>query len=151
MVWTMLAALERFAPNGIVRRRVKQTGKKYLDIIGEPTPIMQYLSKNILRLASDEYLKQLRNPSYYRPKVEPFKKYIYHKSSNGDQDVPYYTEWPTKPSFNVRKDMLTENLRYFALEQMMKIKRSASQSKSDAIIDEYLIGMVNHRAFGFGL
>ena len=151
MVWTLLAAMERFAPNSIVRRRVKQTGKKYLEIIGEPTPVMQYLSKNILRLASSEYMKQLTNPSFYGPKVEPFKKYIYHKSSNGNQDIPYDTEWPTKPSFQVRKDMLSESLRYIALEQMMKIIRSALRSKSDPVIDEYLMGMVSRRAFGFGL
>jgi hypothetical protein len=151
MVWTLLEAMEQFAPNGIVRRRVKQTGKKYIEIIGEPTPIMQYLSKNILRLASKEYMEQLSNPSFYRPKVEPFKKYIYHKSSNGDQDIPYKTEWPTKPSFKVKKDMLSESFRYFALEQMMKLKRSTSRSNSDPIIDDYLMGMVNRRAFGFGL
>jgi haloalkane dehalogenase len=151
MVWTLLAAMEKFAPNSIVRRRVKQTGKKYLEIIGEPTPVMQYLSKNILRLASGEYMKQLNNPSFYGPKLEPFKKYIYHKSSNENEDIPYRTEWPTKPSFKVRKDMFSENFRYFALEQMMKLKRSTSRSKSDPIIDDYLMGMVNRRAFGFGL
>jgi hypothetical protein len=112
---------------------------------------MQYLSKNILRLASDEYRKQLRNPSFYRPKTEPFKKYIYHKASNGDEDIPYTTEWPTQPSFKVRKEMFSENLRYFALEQMIKLKRSTSKSKSDPVIDNYLMGMVNRRAFGFGL
>jgi haloalkane dehalogenase len=151
MLWTLLAAMDRFAPNGIVRRRVQQTGKKYLSVIGEPTPIMQYLSKNILRLATDEYIKQLKNPSYARPKVEPFKKYIYNKLSNGDQDFPYLTEWPTKPSFKVSRDMAMENLQYFGLEQMMKLKRSVARDKSDAVIDGYLLGMVKRRAFGFGL
>jgi hypothetical protein len=151
MLWTMLAAMERFAPNGIVRRRVQQTGKKYLSVIGEPTEIMKYLSGNILRLASVEYKKHLANPSHYRPKTEPFKKYIYDKSTAGDRDVPYLTEWPTRPSFKVRNEMARENLLYFALEQMMRLKRFASPGKSDAVIDEYLLGMVKRRAFGFGL
>jgi hypothetical protein len=104
-----------------------------------------------VKFATREYISQLNNPAHYRPKIEPFKKYIYNKSGAGNSDIPYMTEWPTKRSYKIWKDMTTENLRYFALEQIMRIKRSASPGKSDAIIDEYLLGMVNRHAFGFGL
>lgn len=151
MVWSLLAAMERYAPNGIVRRKVQQIDKKYRTVIGEPTPVMKYLSQLIVKLATHEYISQLNNPAHYRPKIEPFKKYVYNKSPQKNSDIPYITEWPSKPSFKVWKDMSTENMRYFALEQMLRLKRSFSNGKSDAIIDEYLFGMVNRHAFGFGL
>jgi len=33
----------------------------------------------------------------------------------------------------------------------MKIKRSTSRGNTDSDIDDYLLGMVSDRAFGFGL
>jgi len=151
MLWTLLTAIERFAPNGIVRRKVQQIGKKYIAVIGEPTPIMQYLSKKVLRLATREYMNSIKNPAFVRPKIEPTKKYCYTKSNNGNGDIPYSTEWLTNPSFKVGKDMAIENLRYFALERVMKVKRLVSRDKFDPVIDGYLLGMVERKAFGFGL
>ncbi len=47
--------------------------------------------------------------------------------------------------------MAFESMRYFALEKALKAKRATSRSRSDPLIDDYLIGMVSDRAFGFGL
>lgn len=151
MVWSLMAAMERFAPNGIVRRKVQQIDKKYREIIGEPTPIMKSLSKIVVKLATQEYKGQLNNPSHYRPKTEPFKRYIYNKSDSVNSDIPYQTEWPTNRTFKVWKDMSFENIRYIMLEQMMRVKRAAQPKKSDPIIDNYLLGMIDRHAFGFGL
>jgi hypothetical protein len=151
MVWPMLAAMERYAPNGMVRRRARMVDKKYHSIIGEPTAVMKLLSDTVIRLAAKEYAKIQLNPSFYRAKEEPFKRYIYDKTSDRDGDIPYRTEWPTKPSWQVRKDMAWESTRYFFLEKAMKAKRFARRTQSDPDIDDYLIGMVKDRAFGFGL
>jgi haloalkane dehalogenase len=151
MVWTLLAAMERFAPNGMVRRRVRQSDKRYRSTIGEPTAVMQLLSDAVVRLAKREHAKLVFNPAYYGAKQEPFKKYVYEKDNGRRKDIPYAVEWPSKPSKEVRREMAAESLRYFFLEKAMKIKRSASRSSSDADIDDYLIGMVSDRAFGFGL
>ncbi len=150
MVWTLMAAMERFAPNGIVRRKVQQTDKKYREIIGEPTPIMKSLSKIVVKLATQEYKSQLNNPSHYRPKTEPFKRYTYNKK-DAASDIPYKTEWPTNRAFKVWKDMGLENVRYIMLEQLMRLKRVAQPKRSDPVIDDYLLGMVDRHAFGFGL
>jgi len=151
MLRTLLPAIERFSPNGIVRRRAKQLAKKYDVIIGEPTPIMHLLSNAVMRLATGEYQKLLANPSLYGPKEEPFKRYVYDKSNGIDNGIPYMTEWPTDRSWKVRKDMARESLSYFFLEKAMKAKRTVSRGKSNEVIDSYLINMVSERAFGFGL
>ena len=65
--------------------------------------------------------------------------------------IPYKTEWPGGRTFKVRKAMAVEAMRYFALEKALKAKRAATRGRSDPLIDDYLIGMVSDRAFGFGL
>jgi haloalkane dehalogenase len=151
MVWTLLAAMERFSPNGMVRRQARLIDKKYRSVIGEPTAVMKLLSGAVMKLAAKEYAKTVFNPSFYRAKEEPFKRYIYDKTNGRESAVPYRTEWPTRPSFQARKDMASESLRYFFLEKAMKAKRLSSRSRSDPVIDDYLVGMVSDRAFGFGL
>jgi hypothetical protein len=151
MVWTLLAAMEQFSPNGIVRRRARVIDRKYRSVIGEPTAVMRLLSGIILRLAAREYARTVFNPSFYRAKEEPFKRYTYDKVDRCESAVPYRTEWPTPPSWTVRREMASEAVRYFFLEKAMKARRIASRGLSDRVIDDYLIGMVTDRAFGFGL
>jgi hypothetical protein len=151
MLWTILAAMEKYSPNGIVRRRVRQADKKYRAVVGEPTAVMQLLSDVVLKLAGKEYAQTVFNPSFYRAKEEPFKRYTYDKAKAGRDAVPYRTEWPTPKSWGVRRAMAKESMRYFALEKAMKARRLAARSRGDVVIDDYLIGMVSDRAFGFGL
>jgi hypothetical protein len=151
MVWTLLPAMQRFAPNGIVRRRAHQIDKKYRAIIGEPTAIMNLLARAIMRLSRREHARLLYNPSHYRPKQEPFKRYVYDKKNGGDGVVPYVTEWPSRASFETRRAMAREELRYFLLDKAMRMRRAASGGRTDPIIDDYLMKMVSDRAFGFGL
>ena len=151
MLRTLLPAMERFAPNGIVRRRAKQVAKKYDSILGEPTPVMNMVGQALMKLAGREYAKLLYNPSFYHPKEEPFKRYFYHKREGRENGTPYETEWPTSPRWHVRKEMAKESLNYFFLEKALKARRFASKRNYKPVIDDYLIDMVSERAFGFGL
>ena len=151
MLWTLIAAMEKYAPNGMIRRKAQKMDKLYRSVIGEPTAVMNLLSGMITKLAGQEYRKLLLDPSFYKPKVEPFKRYTYQKPGNLNGSVPYKTEWPTKPTFSVRKQMASESFRYFLLEETMKAKRLFSGKNQDQLIDDYLIGMVSKKAFGFGL
>ncbi|MGA2823701.1 MAG: hypothetical protein ABSE72_09270 [Bacteroidales bacterium] len=151
MLWTLVPAMEKYAPNGMVRRKAQKIDKMYRTVIGEPTGVMNLLSVIITKLAGKEYRKLLLDPSFYKPKVEPFKRYTYRKPNNDDDSVPYRTEWPAKPPYNVRKQMAAESFKYFFLEKTMKAKRLSSGKNRDDLIDDYLIGMVSNRAFGFGL
>ncbi len=151
MLWTLLAAMERFAPNGIVRRRARQTDKKYRALIGEPTAVMALLSEIVVRLAGKDYSKLALDPAHYRPKEEPFKRYVYEKGSDTDGPLPYRTEWPGRPRREIRRARRGESLRYFVLEEALKARRLTARGRTDRVIDDYLIGMVSARAFGFGL
>ncbi len=151
MLRTLLPAIERFAPNGIVRRRAKQLARRYDAILGEPTPIMNLVSGAVMRLATREYGKLLYNPSFHHPKVEPFKRYTYEKRDGRESAIPYRTEWPTRPEWAVRREMARESFNYFFLEMAMKARQALGTRKSNPLVDRYLIDMVRHRAFGFGL
>ena len=151
MLWTLIAAMEKYAPNGIVRQKVQKVDKLYRSVIGEPTDVMVLLSGILSKLAGREYRKLQLDPSYYKPKTEPFKRYTYQKQDNSDNTIPYITEWPAKPPFIVRKQMAEESFRYFLLEKVLKTNRIFSGKNKDNLIDDYLIGMVSDRAFGFGL
>ena len=151
MVWALLAAMEKFAPNGMVRRRARQIDRKYCSLIGEPTPVMRLLSDIVIKLAAREYRRLTLDPSYHRPKQEPFKRYVYDSTGDGKGLVPYRTEWPGKPPWAVRKERTKESLRYFFIEKAIKTRRRVSKNQTDPVIDDYLIGMVSDRAFGFGL
>jgi len=151
MLWTLLSAMGKYAPNGMVRKKAEKIDKLYRSVIGEPTGVMMLLSAVVSKLAGNEYRKLLLDPSFYKPKVEPFKRYTYQKPYTLNDSVPYITEWPTKPSYSVSKQMAAESIRYFFLEEAMKAKRLFSGKNTDLLIDDYLIGMVSDRAFGFGL
>jgi hypothetical protein len=151
MIWTLLAAMEKFAPNGIVRRRACQADSKYRRIIGEPTPIMKFLSSQVVRLAGKEYSRLLFDPSYHSPKQEPFKKYTYDKAAGTESAIPYKTDWPGKPCRKIRADMRKEAIRYILLEAAIKWKKISGKDNYDHVIDGYLMRMVENRAFGFGL
>ena len=151
MVWALLAAMEKFAPNGMVRRRARQIDRKYCSLTGEPTPVMRLLSDIVIKLAAREYRRLTLDPSYHRPKQEPFKRYVYDSTGDGKGLVPYRTEWPGKPPWAVRKERTKESLRYFFIEKAIKTRRRVSKNQTDPVIDDYLIGMVSDLAFGFGL
>jgi hypothetical protein len=151
MLWTLLAAMEKYAPNGIVRRKAQKIDKYYRSLLGEPTGVMVLLSGILTRLAGREYRKLLLDPSFYKPKEEPFKRYTYWKQDIPDDSIPFETEWPGKPAFDTRKMMAEESVRYFFLEKALKLNRAFSGKNKDPLIDDYLIRMVSDRAFGFGL
>jgi hypothetical protein len=151
MVWTLLAAMIRFAPNGIVRRRVRRLDQKYRETIGPPTAVMELLSRVVLQQAAAEYARRQRNPAHDRPKEEPFKRYTYRKETGQDDPLPYRTEWPERRSLTTWGQMSRESLRYFFLDKALRLRRATAGGRTDPLIDDYLIGMIADRAFGFGL
>jgi hypothetical protein len=150
MIWTFLSAMQRYAPNGMVRRRAKMIDKKYRAVIGEPSPVMELLSQVVLKMASKEFARKILDPTFYPAREEPFKRYIYGKNGGSENAFSYRVERPTKPPRSVRREMAKESMRYFVLEKAMKARRMSSR-RSDPIVDDYLIGLVSARALGFGL
>lgn len=151
MMWTMCAAMERFAPNGPVRRRVRKIDEKYRRIIGEPTPVMQALSRGQEALVTALQVREFFDPLNRHPKEEPFKRYVYDKNgrANGNGATPYRIEMP-RPSLKVRLGMRQADLINAVLAAAMKTVRFTNGANRDADIDDYLIYRISESHLGFG-
>ncbi len=144
ILWTSIEAMDRFAPNGVVRRRVRKTDEKYRRLIGEPTPIMKYLSKIIEKRAKKFKIKNILDSFNRYPKEEPFKKYLYNKEkSTKDKRIPYKTIEPTKKPFAMK----WTKFEFLVLARLLKTIRSVKRKRSDLKVDDYIIEMVKRRNF----
>ena len=150
LTWTLLRAFDRYAPNGIVRRRGRKIDEKYRTLIGEPTPVMEAMARAIEAMATVYKAKDLFDPLNRHPKEEPFKRYIYDKQGNGNGAIPYRTEWPSKVPIKTRLAMNTESIKSKALGNAMKGIRFSRSRRSDPDIDEYLINKVGSQVFSVG-
>ena len=148
MIWVMIDAMDRFAPNGVVRRRVRKIDEKYREVIGEPTALMKHLSKTCDKLAKNFKKKDAIDPFNRHHKEEPFKRYTYTKdktATNGD--VPYTTEWPTRRSFDIWAKMTWEDIKFRAAVQAAKAVRMANPGKGDPDIDPFIMETMKERNF----
>ncbi|MGK5094636.1 hypothetical protein WDW89_21810 [Deltaproteobacteria bacterium TL4] len=150
MLWTLYYAIERYAPNGVVRRRARKIHAKYCSLIGEPTPVMRLLARSTEVLASLVMFKEIFDPANRHPKEEPYKKYIYTKNQADDHPVPYQVEWPVAPTLKNRIGMKQEEWNMILLANAMKAMRLAQYKKSDPEIDLYFINLFASKRFGFG-
>lgn len=153
VIWTLLGALDRFAPNGIVRRRVRKTDERYRELIGEPTPVQRTLSKAIESLAVLHKTRDFFDPINRHPKQEPYKRYIYEKNGNngkGNGAVPYRTEFPGSMPLATRLALAAESVKFDALAAALKTVRFARAAQSDPDIDDHIVDLIAAKAFGFG-
>ena len=139
ILWHLIPAMDRFAPNGVVRRRVRKTDDKYRKLIGEPTPVMEYLADVVDKLAIKFKKDRKFDPFNRYPKEEPFKIYLYEKDGKIHQKAtPYKTIEPMKRPFAMK----TNSLRFKLLAQILKTKK-----KADRDLDNYIIKSVKARNF----
>jgi len=144
LLWTSIETMDRFAPNGVVRRRVRKTDEKYRRLIGEPTPVMEYLSKITEKRAKKFKIKNLMDPFNRYPKEEPFKKYLYDKDeSTKDKRIPYKTIEPTKKPFAMK----WSKFEFQAFAQILKMTRTFNRKKSDLKVDDFIIETIKRRNF----
>jgi len=156
MFWNLLRGMDRFAPNGVVRRRVRKIDEKYRQLVGEPTAVMEALSRALDALATTAKVREFFDPLNRHPKEEPFKRYTYgHNGRNGHNGhngraVPYRTEWPGSTPICVRTQRAHEEARYVVIDAALRGVKAAGWRARDPEIDEYLVGTVHRRALGFG-
>ncbi|MFW9937915.1 MAG: B12-binding domain-containing radical SAM protein [Candidatus Thorarchaeota archaeon] len=144
LLWNLINAMDRFAPNGVVRRRVRKTDEKYRKLIGEPTPIMKYLVKLVEKRAKRFKIKTILDPFNRYPKEEPFKRYLYEKDGKlSKKATSYKTEEPTKKPF----EMKWTNFQLKLLASILKIIGTFKRKGSDKDIDNYIIETVKRRNF----
>ncbi|MBI2565997.1 MAG: hypothetical protein HYV63_03040 [Candidatus Schekmanbacteria bacterium] len=150
MLWTSLYAMDRFAPNGVVRRRVRKADEQYRRVLGEPTPVMKTLGRFMEAGATAFKLKSFFDPLNRSPKEEPFKRYTYEKNGNGNGAIPYRTEWPGVTPLATRLDRTAEAMTREVLEGGLKAVRAATWRQGDRLIDDCLINMMAQGGMGFG-
>lgn len=148
MLWNLVYAMDRFAPNGVVRRRVQKIDEKYRQLIGEPTPLMECLGNIVDKFATKFQAKNMFDPFNRYPKEEPFKRYLYEKKKTlKDSTIPYKTEVPTRRSFETWKSMKWNDFKFFSLTRLVKAIRRFKGSNGHKDIDKYLIDTVKKKNF----
>ena len=149
MLWTNIHAMERYAPNGVVRRRVRQIDARYRRILGEPTPVMEALARAQEALITGYKVRERFDPLNRHPKEEPHKRYVYDKSGQNGSAIPYRIERPRAP-LGTRLGMRQAELLDGALAAMMKTIRRARAGAGDPEVDDYLVERVQRHWLGFG-
>ena len=133
---SVCGAMDRFAPNGVVRRRVRKIDQKYRDLIGEPTAIQNVLSRNLEKRAKKLKLRNLLDPINRYPKEEPAKRYLYLKSKKlREGDIPYKTQLLSNKPFDLRWNQFRFKQRSVFLNFLSKLK----SSKINSGLDKHII------------
>ncbi len=150
MLWTSIYAMDRFAPNGVVRRRVRKLDERYRALFGEPTPVMEALGKAMDRLVIGFKLKEFFDPMNRHPKEEPFKRYIYdHNGSGNGSATPYRVEM-AEPDKAARAELRKSEITRWVLSTTLKAVRFGRRYAGDPLIDDYLIHRMQLGRVGFG-
>lgn len=92
--YPMLAAMERFAPNGRVRKMVKETEQRWKNNFGEPPMFLKVLSKYAEIKATWSTLKEIVDPLNRHIRIPPAKRYhFFGKDIKDDGSLPYRKEY----------------------------------------------------------
>src|SRR3972149_35636 len=94
-LYPTVKACEYFAPNGIVRRKIRQLAERYTKNFGTPAPSQEIMSYYVLLKAFQAKIREGIDPINRHPKQEPFKIYRYDKN-NGQSEPPYKVLYPNK-------------------------------------------------------
>ncbi|MFX0021917.1 MAG: B12-binding domain-containing radical SAM protein [Candidatus Hermodarchaeota archaeon] len=133
---SVCGAMDRFAPNGVVRRRVRKIDQKYRDLIGDPSAIQNILSRNLEKRAKNLKIRNFLDPINRYPKEEPAKKYLYLKNKKiAEGDIPYKTQLLSGKPFDLRWNKFRFNQRSAFLSFLSKLK----SNKMDTGLDKHII------------
>ncbi len=144
-VWILMRGLDRFAPNGVVRRRIRKTDERYRQLIGEPTPLMKaaanILDKRIIKFKKRNDIDPLNR----HPKEEPYKRYIYDKNGLTNSEIPYRTE-AQRRSFKIWLEMVGTDLRHKIYMVLFKVVKIGKLKKWDDDIDPFIVEKIRTRS-----
>ena len=91
-LYPMIRACEQFAPNGSVRKLIKDLEARWIHHFGEPSTAQRIQSQFILAKATGEKTRNFFNDRNREIKIEPAKKYIYSGNGGNGKDtgeLPY--------------------------------------------------------------
>ncbi len=145
--WSLLGAMERFAPNGVVRRRVFKADEKFRELFGEPTKTMELISKGIEKRAIKFKMKHMFDPWNRKPREEPAKTYLYNKDKSiKDDDIPYITKYPNKIPRKIQREMRMNNFKFNLMNRFLRRMVRKKSEKSD--LDELMLDYMEKRSYG---
>ncbi len=88
-IYPILKSMEIYAPNNIVRKRMKELRRMYARVCGEPTSFQKILERLFIGRAGIEKLLDVAYPRDNILKEEPSRKYIYNKPAPLYPECPY--------------------------------------------------------------
>jgi haloalkane dehalogenase len=92
--YALIPALERFAPNGRVRKMVKELEQRWKQHFGEPSSFMQVQARYGEIKAAVATLKETVDPTNRHIRIPPAKRYHYFgKDIKDDGSLPYRKEY----------------------------------------------------------
>ena len=94
-LYPLTLAMEVHAPNGTVRKRVRDQRSRYFRLFGEPSSAQKLMEKFVLRKAHKAVRRAATLPINFRPKEEPYKRYEYARTAAPGQ-CPYTVTHPTR-------------------------------------------------------
>jgi radical SAM superfamily enzyme YgiQ (UPF0313 family) len=101
--YAMLAALERFAPNGRVRKMVKELEQRWKNHFGEPSSLLKTQSKYAEIKASLATLTEIVSPVNRDIRIPPAKRYHFlGKDIKDDGSLPYRKEYLNEDPIYIR-------------------------------------------------
>ena len=116
----LLKALEIYAPNSTVRKRMKDIRRMYIRLLGEPTSFQKTMERGLTLLSGANRLVDLLHPQDNRLVEEAYKRYIYDKPAPPFPERPYQMEHPHRTRRFELNLHARENLRraIFGLEHL---------------------------------
>ncbi len=95
-IYPLTLAMEFHAPNGTVRKRVRDQRTRYFRHFGEPSTAQKLMERFVLRKAHAAAKRELSNPANFKPKQEPFKRYEYSRVPVPPGAQPYTVTHPNR-------------------------------------------------------
>lgn len=90
----ILKALELYAPNSTVRKKMKDLRRMYIRLIGEPTGLQKMLENAFTLRSGAARLQDLLYPTDNRLVEEAYKQYVYDKPAPVYPGCPYRVLYP---------------------------------------------------------
>ncbi|MBW2567255.1 MAG: hypothetical protein JRE24_10385, partial [Deltaproteobacteria bacterium] len=128
--YPMLAAMERFAPNGRIRKMVKETEQRWKDNFGEPPTFLKVLSKYAEIKATWSTLKEIIDPLNRHIRIPPAKRYhFFGKDIKDDGSLPYRKEYLNEdPLYN--RDMKLQSAEHSLLGVVAEVAQKLESPDS---------------------
>lgn len=99
-IFPLLKAMEIFAPNNTVRKKMKDHRRRYIKNFGEPNAAQKITEKALTGVSGITKLMDVIYPRDNILSEEHYKKYIYDKPAPEYPAQPYRIERPHSPDFD---------------------------------------------------